>query len=345
MKKLQLAILLAPLAAGYGARADQDFTNRLTLSARFGFNISARFKGVSGLTAPAAGSRNTPRGDAYNYDDGYLLADSSGNFGGQSWYWGYDDSTRQVFGNSILLSRNAFSGSSKTVSADGDPALGFELAYTRPLGAMGQLKYGFEAAGNYLNISLRNTRPTPASVSRVTDAYAFTPGTTPPEATPSNPYQGSYDGNGFLVSDTPSPQTSAIVANGASIVGHRDFDANVWGLRLGPALEYPISRRFKLAASGGLAAAWIDADASWSEAAQISGVRGPALTGSGHGSDFLWGFYVSGTATYDLTERWSLVGGAQYQFLDQYQHTFGGRSVVVDFSQTILVTLGVGFNF
>jgi hypothetical protein len=344
MKKIQLFIGVSFAFWTVTASGGQDLTNRLTLSARFGFNIAARFKGVSGLTAPAIGSRTTPRGDAYNYEDGYLLQDVSGNFGGQTWYWGYDDSSRQVSGNSILLSRSTFSGNSKTVSADGEPALGFELAYTRPVGNWGKLSYGFEVAGNYLNVSLRNTRALPAAVTRVTDVYDFTQGTTPPTATTSAPYQGSYDGPGFMVSDTPSASTTTKL-NGAAIVGHRDFDANVWGFHCGPDFEYPVGQHLKLGASAGLAAAWIDAEASWSEAVEISWVRGPAVSGTGHGSDFLWGFYVGGTVSYDLTERWSLVAGAQYQFLDQYRHIFGGREVEADFSQTILVTVGVGFKF
>src|SRR6266699_1485286 len=72
--------------------------NRLSLSARFGFNISGKFKGIgNGLfTVPAPNPRRTLDGDAYNYDDGYVLTDSSGNFGGETRYWGYDDSASQI---------------------------------------------------------------------------------------------------------------------------------------------------------------------------------------------------------------------------------------------------------
>src|SRR6266404_2468854 len=63
---LVAAAILAPLAA----TAQQDITNRLSLSARFGFNISARFKGLSTLPLPA-NHRTTGHGDSYNYDDGY----------------------------------------------------------------------------------------------------------------------------------------------------------------------------------------------------------------------------------------------------------------------------------
>src|SRR5947209_567822 len=74
MNRRPLQIILAVLAILPAAklRAEDPYTNRFTLSARFGFNVSARFGGVSGLTAPTSAARTTPRGDQYNYDNGYV---------------------------------------------------------------------------------------------------------------------------------------------------------------------------------------------------------------------------------------------------------------------------------
>src|SRR6266853_6557249 len=91
------------------AKAEEVATNRFTVSARLGLNISAKFKGLS-LALPPAAPRPTPDGAAYNYDDGYVLTDISGNFGGQTWYWGYDNSARQISGNNVLLSGNSSVG-------------------------------------------------------------------------------------------------------------------------------------------------------------------------------------------------------------------------------------------
>src|SRR5690348_15347737 len=92
------ALIAASLWASATAQAQQDVTNRLTFSGRVGFNISARFKGIS-APPPTASGRRTPNGDPYNYDDGYVLTDVSGNLGDQTYYWGYDDSSRQISGN------------------------------------------------------------------------------------------------------------------------------------------------------------------------------------------------------------------------------------------------------
>src|SRR5258708_6045771 len=99
-KKYLLAIPLTGMAClNAAASMDQDkyiyldSTNHLTLSLRFGLNISAKFKGIGTSlfpSSPGAG-QVTPNGDPYNYSDGYVLTDSTGNFLGVTSYWGYDN--------------------------------------------------------------------------------------------------------------------------------------------------------------------------------------------------------------------------------------------------------------
>src|SRR6266498_3609580 len=84
------AMLCATLAAAEpSGDTDANWTNRVSLSLRLGLGISARFKGIGGslqASAPAANGRRTPDGDRYNYDNGYVLTDLSGNVGNQTWY-------------------------------------------------------------------------------------------------------------------------------------------------------------------------------------------------------------------------------------------------------------------
>src|ERR1043165_6238819 len=142
MKRLKCSCLvIAALYASATAFAEENVTNRLSLSARFAFNVSARFKGLNMFPSPVS-TRKTPQGDGYNYDNGYVLTDGSGNFGGQTWYWGYDDSTRQISGNNILMSRSAVAGGASSVTIEDDPAYGAELAYNRLLGMKGSLRFG-----------------------------------------------------------------------------------------------------------------------------------------------------------------------------------------------------------
>src|SRR4051794_10423858 len=82
-------------------RTETNQLNRFSFDARFGFNITARFKNLGRLSS-IPNTRTTPDSDRYNYDDGYVLTDVSGNYGGQTWYWGYDKPS-QISGNTILM--------------------------------------------------------------------------------------------------------------------------------------------------------------------------------------------------------------------------------------------------
>ncbi len=326
--------------------ADEAFTrlpvkslNRFSLNARFGLNISAKFMGMSSisLTPPP---RTTPDGNQYNYDDGYVLTDISGNAGGQTWNWGYDQSG-QISGNTILMHRSTVSADapSATGVGGGDPQSGFEFVYDRELGNRNKLYFGLEAAVNYMNLSLKDTSTFSGNVSRLTDAYPFTSGTTPPPA----PYQGSFAGPGFVLGATPV--SSITTPGGATIVDQRNYDADVWGFRLGPYAEYPLSQKIDLWCSGGLAVGLVDGSASWNETASIAG--GNTLVGSGGGSDLglLWGAYLSANVSWQLSEHWSAEGGVQYQYLGTYEHNFGGQAMQLDLSKSVFITIGLGYSF
>jgi len=320
---------LLPLAA---ARAEQDVTNRLTLSARFGFNITAKFKGFSGGETVPGPARSTPpqpgrpSGDAYNYDDGYVLTDVSENFGGETWYWGYDDSASQIAGNTILLSRTTSAGASSSGALESEPYLGAELAYNRKLGQQGNLNFGVEAAVNYMDFGVRDSG---SLWTRVTDAYPFTPGTTPPTATPSDPYQGSYEGPGSVIGDTPVSSTT-------TSIGQRRLDSDIWGFRLGPYLETPLCKHVNLSVSGGLAVGLLDNTVSWTQTTSV--------TRSSH-FDAVWGWYVRANVAWHLSERWDAVGGVQFQDLGTYQHSFAGQEVELNLRNSLFLTAGLSYSF
>jgi len=331
---LVIAVALVPAAS----RADDDAsTNRLTFSARFGFNISAKFKPVGAPLAPVV-SRNAPDGQPYNYDDGYVHTDVSENFGGQTWNWGYDNSSRQVVGNTIEMTRTTAAGNVPASNVDADTGYGFELVYSRQLGFKGKFRYGFEAALNYLSLSLDDHANFSVTGTRQVDAYPFTPGTTPPEATPGSPYQGSFNGPGFVI-DTNFTSRTETASLGTGNGSHR-LDADLWGLRLGPYAEFPLGDKFRVSLSAGVAVGLVDADVSWKETFGLA-----SISGSGHDQDWLIGGYAGANIAWDFSERWSALAGVQYQYLGTYDHAFGGRRVELDLSSSIFVTVGVGFRF
>ncbi|MSU57438.1 MAG: hypothetical protein EXS35_04535 [Pedosphaera sp.] len=350
-------VALAAATFATAARAGETVTNRLTASLRFGLNISARFTGSSASLGAFGVTRTTPRGDTYNYDDGYVLTDVSGNEGDQTWYWGYDNSATHPAGqisdgvafpaNTILFSRSTPNGTFTSPSMDHDPQPGVEVTYDRHLGTTHGVNYGVEVAGNFMAIFLRDNRPYSGTVTRTTDAYPFTPGTTPPGATPGDPYQGSYDGFGFLLGATPVPgaSTTAIVPGGFTISGTRKLAADLWGMRLGPYLDAPLGTNWNLWISGGVAVGLLSAEATWSETITLPGPTSLPSAGRGRDHDLLWGWYVSANLSWDFNDRWSAVVGVQFQDLGKYRHDFGGRTAELDLSESIFVTIGLSRRF
>ncbi len=327
-------------------------TNRVTLSLRFGLNISGGFKGVGSTFAPGAplaNSRFTRHGDKYNYDDGFALPDGSGSTDGYTWYWGYD-STSQINAsgaNSIDLHRTDAIGLPKrNASEDDSPYLGAELAYAYELRKddWRHLYYGVEFAVNWMPISFGGTSLYNLTLSHVTDTYGYTPGTTVP--TSQLPYEGDFTHGNFSIF-YPRTGTSTSLSS-ATLLVQQDFDANLWGFRVGPYIEYMPSEKWNLHLSGGLAVGLLSAEASWKETLTVPGGGPNASTSvSGGGDDvaLLAGFYIGLDAEYKFNERWSVEAGVQYQDIGNYNHDFGGRSVELDLSQSVFVHAGISYSF
>lgn len=334
------AALLAPAMVARG-QSDTNNLNRIRFVPRVAFGISATFKNVGNLPL-GPGGRTTPDGNAYNYGDGYVRSDVSGNRGGQTWNWGYDSSS-QVSGNTVVMHQTAASENiSSSASADlPNPGWGGELIYDRELGSRGAWHYGLESAVSYLNLSLSASGSGVGDITQTTDAYAFAPGTTPPTA----PYQGTFNGPGFLIGSTPASSSTTVMAGAANITSSQKLDANIWGLRLGPYVEFPVDEGLELSFSGGLGVALLDASVSWSESVNITGGGTMKASGGGRNVGFLWGGYLGANLSWQLAKHWNVEAGAQYQYLGVYRHSFGGSDLELDFSKSISVTAGISYSF
>lgn len=330
------AALLSWLIPGLARAADEPAPkNRLSFAPRVGFNVSAKFEGAGA----GGSSRRTPNGDAYNYDDGYVLTDISGNQGGQTWYWGYDNSAGQVSGNTILLNRSTVAAGPGPVSEDADPSLGGELIGYLEIGTKGRLRYGLEAAAGYQHLQVQAAHRLLVTLATEADAYPFTPGTTPPTATPAAPYQGTYEGPGFLIGDMPSDSSSSLTPD-VPLSSRNELTAHLWSFRLGPCFEVPVSRRVSVGFGAGIEGGWLHATASWSESAGSYGAAGETTD-----STVLVGIYAAGTVSWQFAERWSLSGGIQYHNLGTYEQSDRGRTVTLDLNNAIYVTAGVSWRF
>jgi hypothetical protein len=326
-----------------------DSTNRLTLSLRFGLNISGKFMGAGGSFNPAAApgnGRRTPNGDRYNYDDGYVLKDSTGNALGLTTYWGYDNASQYNAGaDTMSFDRSTATGIPSAQNADANPYPGLELTYDRKLGEKDNwhhMVYGVEAAANYMKFAFQSDNTYNATVTTTTDVYQL-PGTTPPSA----PFQGTFNGSpgGYSLLEVPLISSSSVVIPGATLLSQNHFDANLWGFRLGPYVEFPLTEKLSLHISGGLALGLIDGNDSWNETMTIPTIGTTTSSGHGEAFDMLWGGYLGADLNWQINRRWSIEGGAQFQDIGKYNHSFSGRVVELDLSRSLFVEVGVGYSF
>ena len=119
------------LAGGLGTVSAAEWAsskNRFNLNTHIGFNIEANFEQLGGVSGSDAGSEL--RGTDRFYDDGYNRVDATGNAGGETQFWGYDQAS-QVVGDSLVMSSYSATGTGRDPRGDGRAALGRGIETTR----------------------------------------------------------------------------------------------------------------------------------------------------------------------------------------------------------------------
>jgi hypothetical protein len=342
--KLILGVILAaPTVSALAADGDmisQTNKNRLTLKGRATFNISAKFTKLAAFK-PARSVGGTGGALDHYYDDGFVRVDNSGNFGGQTWFWGYDTAA-QVSGDNILFHSSSSDGASSK-DVDDAPYPGFELVYNRELGKFGkkeQHRWGLEASIGWTSIGLSDKSTLRGNLTRITDSYSFTPGTTPPAA----PFQGTFEGPNFVINDTPT-RSSASVPGGATVNGKREFDGDLFIGHLGPYAEFQLSEKLFLGVSGGLAVGLMNGDLALNQTASFAGAPSISRRASSNDSDVLLGGFIGANLSYQFNERWSAGVGVQFESLGDYTQSAGGSKAKVDLGAAFHVSVGVSYSF
>jgi len=359
MKTHHSLLLLASTMVGSTASAQLfnvpkgEGVNRLGVSARFGFNASAEFSNLGGFTAqsdPGAFLGPPP----HFYDDGYVLFDSTMGADEFTSNWGYSNSGQDT-GNSIIMATSFAASDLRASGSSDEPQLGFEVSYGRLLGRGKRFSWGLEGALGYANLGFSDGSTMRSDVIRVSDEFDYNfGGASPPPA----PYAGVSDRTGTpeaaLLQHTPSTTLTEAITDGAIVVGQRELDSSLIGLRIGPFLEMPLFRRASAAFSAGLSLAMIDSEFSYSESVTVPDIGAtlqPGVTGtqtrSGTGSDsgLLFGGYLGARFSYALTRQWDLFSGVQFQYLGTFDQSLDGKKAETDLGQSVFVSIGAAYFF
>ena len=240
MKKMNKIILTLLVAGGLTAAVRAEFG----ISAGASFNYKADFRSAPVVLPRASDPGAATAGVDHLYDDGYNRVDSSGNFGNETTYWGYQNAAQNNGGGSITmnsaqttLDANGSSGSQD----EAQPAL--EVYWQQDITSNKYWNVGFRTAVRWQRIELDNRAVYGTTIETISDTYSYT------GILPGAPFDGSFAGPNFLLGDIPLRNTSS--APGASIVASRTLDANLFGFDLGPTLSLNITKKLRAVVSAG----------------------------------------------------------------------------------------------
>ncbi len=331
--RLPIAALATAVAAAWPSALGGDVDagpNRFSVSARFSFNVSAKLA-YTGSSSSAANP----------YYDGFVRPDLSGGAGGRTWYWGYENAG-QLAGGGVEM--HGVAGAPRSSEADtlrDDPQMGFEISYQRQLGEFELpserlMVWGAELAFGKLDIDLKEQSSVSANLVERTDRFSLG-GAVPPLA----PYAGTFAGPGTLLDLAPSTTTTASVPVGSTLDAR--LESVVYGFKLGPFLEIPVSDKVSLEVAGGFAAALVDSDWRVSETVTHLGNNRVLQTYSGDNSDAEWvfGFHARGMVLVDFYREMRLFVGMQYQYLQDVEAGGNGKSVTLRLGNGFEAVAGV----
>jgi hypothetical protein len=334
--------------------------NRFRVSCRLGYNISAHLENI-GVPASQSFPQPPPPKDpsqhfvsatGVSYRDGYVGIDSTGNapLPGETqprtFYWGYAsanqiaDLDRDGFGDTLLLTHSG----SGTLIGDfkNDPQAGLEVSYARQFGAGEDgTTWGIESSFTYTSLDLRSQGIADPRVLAV-DGFSLpiNPSTGHPIIPPAAPYAGPYE----LTPPFGAPSIFATPTRyPASIV--TSFEASIYGLKVGPYFEFPVSKRLSFALSGGFALLLADTDLRIQQL--VSGPGGATASGTLRGSDVgvQPGGYIAGRLSLMASDSVNVFTGLEYESNGIHSQSLGDKRVEIDFWNAVYWTFGVSYSF
>jgi hypothetical protein len=148
-----LTAAVTPLAVSGQDQRDADW-NHFGVDFRLGFNIKGKFSNVGAFNAQPAPPISG--GVDHTYSDGFVHLDSSGDRGGLTWNWGYQNSSQLSGSGTILM--HAASTEGATSGVNDEPREGAELTYARDIGSIASGRWGVKVAFGFTDIRIRDTQ-------------------------------------------------------------------------------------------------------------------------------------------------------------------------------------------
>jgi len=306
--------------------------------------LKTSFSGLGKFNSPFA-AQPLGGGVNYDYDNGFVHVDSSGNAGAQSWNWGYQNSSQyQSSGSGTMNFSITNSNADGAVDHRDCADPGIELFAYYDMGAIGfsplkerKATWGFRGGIHYSHIGVENSGLLATSLTTLTDSFGLN-GTVPPSA----PYSGSFAGPGPLLGDHPQRTISGGIG---SITGNRELDVHLTIADFGTFLEVPVTKEFDLMLEAGVSMAVGSGSYDFTSTTSVTGLGSQLSSGSDSRTSLLPGVYVGLSGTYELTKQWSIQCAGRYQYMNSMDLEANGSKASLSFGSAFVVSLGCVYSF
>lgn len=325
--------------------------NRISLKSTFSFGVKTHF---TSATANNAGSFPRVGPENRTYDDGFVNVDISGNAGGNTWNWGYNNNAQfnpadgglnaPNTGAAALAFHSAGSLADGSIRSSRDTVLpGLELTYEEVLGRWNlterrRVNLGMLVSFGWTRLGQNDSAALAGPVNVTTDRY-LTGGVLPPLA----PYSGSFGTAGPLLPDAPVQRDNAALAATGSV--NNQLEGSLYGFSVGPFIEVPLTDRFSVSFGGGVGVLYADTTYTFSESVVVPGVVTANRTGRAASSSFLFSGIVRLNAYVAITEALSWETGVAYQYAQSHRSTVSGKTANLMLDGIFSVNTGLNYSF
>lgn len=325
--------------------------------------LKAEFKGFGNFQnpfpVPALGTAGN-----FNYTNGFVRIDSSGNVGGLTTFWSYN-SAAQVdpvgfsgLGGINFTTLSGGMSQAGSVAEDNVAAgAGFDLRADLRIGALSFIparggrtaSWGLHTGFQYARVEVNNADTLTAGLTSITDSFALGAGVL--GVLPAAPFVGTFPGPGPLINDgtTPVPGSASALrtfgAATATITGTRDLEVQMFIARFGSYIDIPVTEKIDLMVEGGFLVGVASGSYDWQTTVNVPGVG--AQTTSGHSSHnrLLPGFYAGLGLTYNITPKFGIMTSARYQYMRQFDLIANGSDASLNFSSAFTLSLAAVWKF
>ena len=333
------------LAALWGGAAaaqtiTDDWTRNFRLGAQLTFNIKADFS----LNGPVSVNRQSPgptgvSGADHFYDDGYVRVDNTGNAGGVTSYWGYNNASQYSSSAEQLTLRSVRSFQvDQQATEDGGVLPGLDASYGSQIRNWGSVRLGWEVGYGFTPMDFKDSTPMDVTFSR--DVQAFSTGGI---VMPPAPYAGGASGVGPTLRDVSTALPDETLAG--TITGVRELDVNLHALRAGVSVFWRFQPRWALSGAVGPAMGLAPGSYDYNETFSLSDGTLTSESGQMSHTDVVFGGYAAATLHCRAIYSADVYLGMQFMALQDAEFGNSQREATLDLGATFALSLGVNWPF